>query len=544
MAVDYLSTLNSGGSGLNITQLVDSIVAAEIEPAQELINKQVGANDLAISEVAKFRAHAATLEGALNTAGESDLFQVQSSSAATSIAVTDISALETGSISVKTNQLASRQILEFGGFTSLDATISAGTLAIETGAWSTENVFTANSASTAQSVTIASGGTPLSEFAKDLSVLSGITAQVIAKGDGTFSLSVMSEFGAKNALRLTASFGGPTEFDTNDGGNEITTAQDAVLLANGITISRETNSISDIIAGVTLTLNEVTTSNVSLTVATNQTAAKAELQALIDQINKMSSFLEVATARGANGAEPGALAGDASISAIKRELSSITTAPLYGFGNDPLYLSEVGFKTNRDGSLSIDEAQFERTIARDPTKIAAIYNSLNAMDLNALTVNFSSSATPTHGVHSFEYDASSDTSTLNDIALSSRINIDGAREFYKIGGEFSGLVINAGDHAQTDGDLSSKLFVGQSLVDKLAQYLETITAASGDLSKKETYLKTRSTEYENKLTETDTKANLIQARELRKFAEMEKAVTQLKSTGDYIKTLMDAWAKE
>ena len=48
MAVDYLSTLNSGGSGLNITQLVDSIVTAEIEPTKALINKQVSENDLAI----------------------------------------------------------------------------------------------------------------------------------------------------------------------------------------------------------------------------------------------------------------------------------------------------------------------------------------------------------------------------------------------------------------------------------------------------------------------------------------------------------------
>ena len=83
MAVDYLSTLNSGGSGLNITQLVDSIVAAEIEPAKALINKQVSKNDLAISEVAKFRARAATLEGALSVAGATGIFQVQSSSAAT-----------------------------------------------------------------------------------------------------------------------------------------------------------------------------------------------------------------------------------------------------------------------------------------------------------------------------------------------------------------------------------------------------------------------------------------------------------------------------
>ncbi|MDC1182669.1 flagellar filament capping protein FliD [Planktomarina temperata] len=544
MAVDYLSTLNSGGSGLNITQLVDSIVAAEIEPAKALINKQVSENDLAISEVAKFRARAATLEGALSVAGATGIFQVQSSSAATAIAVTDMSALETGSMSVKTNQLATRQVLEFEGFASLDATIPAGNLTIETGSWSANNVFTTNPDGTAQTVTIANGGTSLSEFSNVLNALSGVTAQVIAKGDGTFSLSVMSEYGAENALRLTASSGGPTDFDTTDGGNEITSAQDAELIVNGITISRETNTISDIVAGTTLTLNEVTTSNVNLTVATNLTTAKADLQALIDQINTMRSYLAAATARGANGTEPGALAGDASISAIKRELSSITTAPLNGFGDNPVYLSEVGVKTNRDGSLSLDETQLETILINNPEKLDAIYNSLNAIELDTLEVSFSSNATPPEGVHSFAYDAASDTATLNEISLSSRINSAGAREFYKIGGTFSGLVINAGNHVQADGDLSTKVYVGQSLVDKLSTYLETITATSGDITKKETYLNARSSEYKEQLTEAETKADIIQARELRKFAEMEKAVTQLKSTGDYITTLMDAWAKE
>ena len=544
MAVDYLSTLNSGGSGLNITQLVDSIVAAEIEPTKALINKQVSENDLAISEVAKFRARAATLEGALSVAGATGLFQVQSSSAATAIAVTDMGALETGSISVRTTQLATRQVLEFEGFASLDAAISAGTLTIETGSWSADNVFTTNPDSTAQTVVIASGGTSLSEFSTDLNAITGVTAQVIAKGDGTFSLSVMSEYGAENALRLTASSNGPTDFDTSDGGHEITAAQDAELIVNGITISRETNSISDIVAGATLTLNEVTSSNVTLSVATNATTATADLQALIDQINTMRSYLEAATARGANGAEPGALAGDASISAIKRELSSITTAPLNGFGNDPVYLSEVGVKTNRDGSLSLDATQLEKILISNPEKLDAIYNSVNSMELDALSVAFSSSATPPEGAHSFAYDAVSDTATLNEISLSSRINSAGAREFYKIGGTFNGLVINAGTHVQADGDLSSKVYVGQSLVDKLSTYLETITATSGDITKKETYLNARSSEYKEQLTEADTKADIIQARELRKFAEMEKAVTQLKSTGDYITTLMDAWAKK
>ena len=38
MAVDYLSALNTKGSGLNITQIVDSLLMLKI-PQSELINK-------------------------------------------------------------------------------------------------------------------------------------------------------------------------------------------------------------------------------------------------------------------------------------------------------------------------------------------------------------------------------------------------------------------------------------------------------------------------------------------------------------------------
>ena len=41
MAVDYLSALNTKGSGLNITQIVDSLVNAEKIPQSELINKKI-----------------------------------------------------------------------------------------------------------------------------------------------------------------------------------------------------------------------------------------------------------------------------------------------------------------------------------------------------------------------------------------------------------------------------------------------------------------------------------------------------------------------
>ena len=41
MTVDYLSTLNQGGSGLNVTQIVDSLVEAEQAPKENQIQSKL-----------------------------------------------------------------------------------------------------------------------------------------------------------------------------------------------------------------------------------------------------------------------------------------------------------------------------------------------------------------------------------------------------------------------------------------------------------------------------------------------------------------------
>ena len=52
MTVDYLSALNTGGSGLNIKQIVDSIVNAETAPKKDLIDKKSEKQNIAISDLA------------------------------------------------------------------------------------------------------------------------------------------------------------------------------------------------------------------------------------------------------------------------------------------------------------------------------------------------------------------------------------------------------------------------------------------------------------------------------------------------------------
>ncbi|WP_298676245.1 flagellar filament capping protein FliD [uncultured Lentibacter sp.] len=534
MAVDYLSTLNSKGSGLNITQLVDSIVAAETEPAKNLINEKSSANDLSISAVALLRSRMSTLQAALGAAGTGGLYRAESSTTAVSVEVTAPNALTEAATQLNVTQLATAQVLEFGGFSSAEDVLAAGAVSVEVGAWSGTD-FAANPDVAARSVSL-DGTMTLTGFATALSELTGISARVVDKGDGTFSLSVVSDMGAENALRLTASTAALDAFDTTDASNEVIAAGNAQIELDGIALERPSNQITDVIAGVELTLNAVTSSAHSLTVSMDESGAKARLGALIEQINGMRGYLDEATARGLGGSERGALAGDAAIGAIKRELASLTTAPLNGFGDTPLYLSEIGVRTELDGTLSLDEEAFTATLAQAPEKFQAIYQSLNSMGQSNLEVSFSATATPPEGVHSFEFDSSGDA-TLEGETLSARTNSAGQQEYYALTGDFAGMTITVLEGAAA----STNLYVGVSLIDKLDAYLADVLGSKGEIATKETYLGTKTREYSEELSELDAKALVVEAREMQRFAKMEQMVTQLKSTGEYITTMMEAW---
>ena len=58
MSVDYLSALNSKGSGLNITQIVDSLVQAKTTPPKELLQDKIDTRTTAISALATLSSRA------------------------------------------------------------------------------------------------------------------------------------------------------------------------------------------------------------------------------------------------------------------------------------------------------------------------------------------------------------------------------------------------------------------------------------------------------------------------------------------------------
>ena len=533
MAVDYLSTLNSQGSGLNITQLVQSLTAAEIEPKRAQLSSQKEEIALSISEMGKLQAGMETLRSALSVESAGLAFDVASSSAAVGVEISDIDALENRTASVEVAALAKGQVLEFTNFSTADQILGAGSFELDFGSWSDVPAFTASSRAAVTITLSATDG--LDDLATKLSAVTGLSAQVIAKGNGKFSLAVLTDTGAASAIRIRAS-NTLSAFDTTNNSKQIVAASDAALSVDGIAVTRSSNTIDDLLPGLTLSLTATTVSPATVVAIEDPDRAEAEMRTFVDALNTTGAMLREASKRGINGASSGPLVSDPTVAALKRSFAALTTTPLEGFGDDAVYLSNLGVRTERDGSLSFDSKVFQATMASNPAQYRAVFQSLNQTSSEGVNVALASYAAPPTGAYAFEYN-SDGTASLNGEALIARTDDDGVPAFYKITGDFAGVSLRVTDSSP----MSATVYFGESLIDRVRDFVAQSIAAGGDIALRTSRFETDMREKEESLEDLALSETRITDRYMVKFGAMETTVTQLKSTGNYLTSMLDAW---
>jgi flagellar hook-associated protein 2 len=383
-------------------------------------------------------------------------------------------------------------------------------------------------------------GDTVSDLVDALTALDGVTASLVYKGDGTYSIAVISDTGEENAISITSDSG---DFNTVAGSNglpsqQVIAAADAELVVDGITITRSSNDITDLFDGTTVTLTAVTATTVTVSATEDSDIALGEMNVLIDYINANRTMLNEATKRGVNGAEPGPFAGDITLNGIKSRLASITTNPIYGFSANPIYLSDLGVRTELDGSISLNEDDFKAAFEADSTQYRAVFRSSVITGNSGITATKTSYANLTPGVYDAVYDSSADTMTVDGVTFITSNSSSDYTKFYSSTGTFGGLSLNAATGTAT----STSIFIGESLIDTVRGYLDELLSSSGDFTSREKTLASDNAEYALKIATLDNKADGIQSLYMEKFAAMEQMVTRFKSTGEYLTTMMDAWS--
>ena len=540
MAVDYLSAINRQGSGLNITELVDGLVDAETAPQVDRIQKDIDNRNAAISGYAMVANELGKLQTFTDSLSGSSAFSVNSNSSSVEVKVNNQAEAKAFNAQISISSLAQAQTLEFSGFSSKTDAINLGSIAIDFGSWSGDN-FTINSAKTSQTVTVSSANNTLNGLAETLAAIEGVNATVTDKGDGTFSLIVNSDTGAKNSLRLSvtedASDMGLAAFDTtsNNASKQVVAAQDATINLNGVSITRESNVVTDLIDGYEFKLNATTSSAASVSSITDQAVAFSKISEFVNTYNSVSSTIGALTQNGVNGQEKGVLARDITVKSIQRNLRSILTSELPGYGERGRYLSELGVKTMRDGTISVNESDFNKAFEKEPILFDVIVNSMATSD-NALVAASQTSTVLIPKAGSYNFVSNNDgTATLGGTALSASTLADGTNQYISTTGDTKGLRLTVSGNVST-----ATVFYGQSLADKLSSFIEDMVSATGDLEKSKSRASSLISEYNEDKANLDTKVESIRERYMQQFSAMEAAVSGFNKTGEFLTGFIDS----
>lgn len=536
MAVDYLNALNVG-SGLQTNDIIDALVEAERAPKESAITTAKEKRTVEISGLGQIKSGFERMDTSLSVVEEVTGLSVASSGTGMGVEISDPTIATNFSHAMNVSTVAAAHTLVFGNYSSETASTGTGSLAFSFGTWGSDGNFSANSARTAKTVTLATGSGTLADL-RDAINNAGmqVTASILKTSDTSYSLVLQSREGAAHAMQITAtedtgaaglnSFG----YTSVDSNTETITAADASFTMDGVTISRDSNTITDLIDGVTLKVKSTTSSAETVSGTYDSTVAEAAMQIMLDQLNTISTTLKDLSKRGSGGTDDGPLAGDPYVMMLRRQLRNYTTNPIAGFGDSSIYLTDFGVTTELDGTISLNSTKFKSTFEANPDAFAALTTSRITSGSGLVTPSVSGTY-PTEGVYAFDIASDAASATLDGSAMT----VSGS-DFTISGHSAGGLKLSI-----TSGGADTNIYVGKSLFETLESFTKTVLATSGDLQTKITSYNADLLDYDDKMTRLDEQIANLRARHVADFAAMNSTVASLKETEKALDNMMEAW---
>jgi len=348
------------GSGLDANSIVEQLMVLEQQPLVSMQQKEAGY--LAeLSAMGQMRSAVASFKAAadeLKTAADFNVFTATSADTAKFTASADSAAAD-GTFGIEVQTLAVAQKQGSNSYADSDTTTvgSAGDkIKITIGS----NDFT-----------VGIGGKTLAEIAaaiNDATDNVGVIASVLQEDASNYYLTLSSDStGTANAMTLAFEDSGGSPIVDPLGMAQTQAAADAeILVDNTYTITRSSNTITDAIDGVSITLLETSASAVTLSVTHNSGAVSSAIQGLVDSYNTLQSTLA--------DLGDGLLSGDATSRILQRQIASVINTEPSGLSGDFSYLFDIGIEFEKDGTMSVDSAVLNNAVNTNLDSVAELFS--------------------------------------------------------------------------------------------------------------------------------------------------------------------------
>ncbi len=407
------------GSGIDTNNLVKQLVSLERAGPQQRIDEKRELTESRISDFGLLSSSLATLQDAAKVLTEPEgLFSKTAAfTESDALVPTELSTdVQPGVYSFEVTALAQAQSLSFVSFDSITDSVGEGTLTFNFGSWARDGsdnplTFSQNTDKESVTITIDSTNNTLKGLRDAINAADfGVQASIINDGNG-YRLSLLAESGEDNQIEINVSEAGgtPTDTDANDlsrfafnssvtgfEGAETQVGRDAALTINGLSVTRPTNTIDDIVDGLTLDILKAAPGE-KITVTVSEDKAFAE-QNIRDFVTAYNDFLEaIKPAFGVSEEENeegekvkivGSLTNDALAKSVISQIKTVIASAIPGLADSNFTsLTNVGIRTELDGTLSINEKDFETAFKDHFEDVQKLFAPRTVSSDDAITVN-------------------------------------------------------------------------------------------------------------------------------------------------------------
>ncbi len=382
------------GSGMDIDGLIKNLMAIESRPLLQLQQKEALLQQK-ISAVGQVKGAVTTFQSAVKALQDASKFVSYkgSSSSTDHVDISASSKAPTGSFSVLVQQLAQEQKLASETFTSAKSAVTGSTettLTFSFGTTAADGSFSSDGSKAPKSVTIPPNATleDIRDAVNKADV--GVNASIVNDGSGYKLVYSSKNTGTQSTMKVQASDAALNGVATHDAAGastgqltEVQAAKDAKFLLDGIQVTKQSNTVTDAIDGVTLTLKkaqeEGKDSAVRLSVSKDTSGIKESLEELVKGYNDLMKTLKDvsgvnldATVKPGEARPAGILNGASIIRAIQSQVRSAFNQTSDNGGAFKL-ASEFGLTFNADGTMKLDDKVLDKALEKNADDIAKFF---------------------------------------------------------------------------------------------------------------------------------------------------------------------------
>ena len=368
-----MATITSGGvgSGLDVNGIVEKLMENERRPLA-IYDKKQSSYKTKLSAYGVLKSNLDSLKSAATVLSTDSTFTSNTAAVSDSTVLSaSASTAAAGSYSISVTQLAKFHTVRSNtDYAATTDTFNGGTLAISI------------DGGAAVDVTIDGSNNTLAGIRQAINDASaGVTATIVNDGTTNRLILTSTTSGSVGAINVTVTDNGSggtnalTQLDTASL-VDVQTADNAAFTINGLAVTRSSNTVTDVVEGLTLNLIKGTALSpgvATVTVSRDTAATTAAIENFVKAFNTTIDHMKSSTAYDAVTRTGSALYGEGTVRSVRTDLAALGFASVSGIAGGIETLSSIGISVQLNGSLKIDSTALKAALADSSKDLKSLF---------------------------------------------------------------------------------------------------------------------------------------------------------------------------